>query len=58
MWSVSIVGIPCSLPNIHLPLSTYRMCSYVTELPGLFNLVRSSILCVYVGGGGGGVHAC
>ena len=34
MWSVScIMGIPCSLPNIHLSVSTYHVCSFVTELP-------------------------
>jgi hypothetical protein len=34
MWSVScIMGIPQSLPNIHLSVSTYHVCSFMTELP-------------------------
>jgi hypothetical protein len=34
MWSAScIMDIPCSLPNIHLSVSTYHVCSFGTELP-------------------------
>jgi hypothetical protein len=33
MWSVScIMGISCSLPNIHLAVSTYHGCSFVSEI--------------------------
>jgi hypothetical protein len=33
MWLLScIVDIPFSLPNIHLPVSTYHVCSIVSEL--------------------------
>jgi hypothetical protein len=27
-----IMGNPCSLPSIHLSVSTYHLCSFVTEL--------------------------
>jgi hypothetical protein len=34
MWSVSCtMGVPCTLTNTHLLLSTYHVCSFVTELP-------------------------
>jgi hypothetical protein len=34
LWSMCcIIGIPHTLPNIHLTVSTYHMCSFVTELP-------------------------
>ena len=34
MWSVNcIMGILCSLPNIHLSVNTYHVYSFVTELP-------------------------
>jgi hypothetical protein len=32
MWSLSCsVCIPCSLPTIHLSMSIYYVCSFVTE---------------------------
>ena len=27
----SYSSIPCSLPNIHLPVSAYHMCSFLNE---------------------------
>ena len=34
MWSVScIVVIPSFFPNIHLSVSTYYVCTFVTGLP-------------------------
>jgi hypothetical protein len=34
IWSVScIMGILSSFPNIHLYISTYYVCSFVTRLP-------------------------
>jgi hypothetical protein len=49
MWSVScIVGVIHSLPNIHLSVSTYHVCSFVTELPHSGPYFLDPSICLWI----------
>jgi len=49
MWSVSfIMGIQCSLTNLQLSVSTYHVCSLVTELPHLGWFFLDPFICLWI----------
>jgi hypothetical protein len=49
MWFTScILDIPCSLPNTHLSVSTYRMWSFVTQLPNSGWCFLDPSICLWI----------